>query len=172
MKVNKNHYDCNYQPLFLKIREYALLCLHKGYSIASTLGVTKKLTQQYVRSFRVLEKVGRPAYRLDVFPNWCIYPVFSMPQLEPAPSVSQDTFHRLHPDHPPSVFVEGDTDFSQSFKVEQLLNCRIIKLGRKTVTQYLVCWVEYGPEFDLWYSLNEFDNAADLMPEYEAILPK
>lgn len=44
MISQKHHYNRSHQPLFLKVGEYALLHLHKGYLIPSTLGVTKKLT--------------------------------------------------------------------------------------------------------------------------------
>lgn len=54
----KTHYDRKHQPLFMKIGDWAMLRLHKGYSIPSSAGVTKKLTQQYVSPFRILEKVG------------------------------------------------------------------------------------------------------------------
>lgn len=40
----KHHYDRFHQPMHLKINNFALLCLYKGYSIPSTLGITKKLT--------------------------------------------------------------------------------------------------------------------------------
>ena len=62
-------YNYCHQPLFMKVDEWALLRLHKGYSIPATARVTKKLTQQYVGPFRIMEKVGRLAYRLDVPPN-------------------------------------------------------------------------------------------------------
>ncbi len=103
--------------------------------------------------FRVLEKLGRIAYYLNVSLNWHIHPVFPMAQLEPAPPLSPDLFQQLHPDYPLSVFVEEDTDFSQSFEVKRLINRRIIKMSRGTLTLYLVCWVGYVPEFDQWYSL-------------------
>lgn len=38
---SKKHYDRRYQPLFIKVGEWAMLCLYKGYSIFSILGVTK-----------------------------------------------------------------------------------------------------------------------------------
>ena len=41
----KAHYDRKHQPLFMKVRDYTMLRLHKGYSISSSAGVTKKLTQ-------------------------------------------------------------------------------------------------------------------------------
>lgn len=74
----KAHYNRKHQPLFLKVEDWAMLRLYKGYSIPSSLGVTKKLIQQYVRPFQVLERVGRLAYKLDVPHDWKIYPIFSI----------------------------------------------------------------------------------------------
>ena len=64
--THKNHYNHSHQSLFFKVGKYALLRFQKSYSIPSTLGVNKKLTQQYVKPFRVLEKVRRLPYCLDV----------------------------------------------------------------------------------------------------------
>ena len=96
----------------------------------------------------MLKKVRRLAYRLDVSPNWRIYLIFLVAWLKPASLLSQDQFQRPHPNHPSSVFIEGDIDFSQSLEVERLLNCCIIKRSKKKMIQYLVRWVGYGPEFD------------------------
>lgn len=62
----KAHYNRKHQPLFLQVGDWAMLKLHKGYSIPFSLGVIKKLTQQYVGPFRVLKRVGRLVYKLDV----------------------------------------------------------------------------------------------------------
>lgn len=167
---HKHHYDRSHQPLFLKVVEYALLRLHKGYSIPSTLGVTKKFTQQYVGPFKVLEKVGRLAYRLDIPSDWRIHPIFSILQLEPSPAPTDDPFARNYPRHPPPIFVEGDTSTLQSFEVERLLNRRVIKRGRGVVTQYLVRWQGYGPEYDRWYNVKDLDNASELVEAYEQAL--
>ena len=50
----------------MKVGDWVMLKLHKGYSIPSSAGITKKLTQQYIGPFCLLEKVGRLAYKLDV----------------------------------------------------------------------------------------------------------
>ena len=42
---HKKYYDRSHQPLFMKVGDWAMLKLHKGYSISSSVGVTKKLTQ-------------------------------------------------------------------------------------------------------------------------------
>lgn len=62
----KRHYDRKHQSLFLKFGEYALLKLHKKYFISFTLDMIKKLTQQFVRSFKILVKVERLIYRLEI----------------------------------------------------------------------------------------------------------
>ena len=118
----KAHYDRKYQLIFIKIGDLAMLKLHKGYSIPSSAGVTKKLTQQYVSPFQILEKVGRLAYKLDVRLDWRVHLVFSVAQLEPAPSPIEDPFHRPRPHMPPAVFVDDETDVSRSFEVDRLLN--------------------------------------------------
>ena len=99
-----------------------MLRLHKGYNIAAIAGITRKLTQQYIGPFRIVEKIGRLAYRLDVPPNWRIHPVFSMAQLESAPPPAKDNFARLFPFNPPSVFIEGNTNKLKRFEIEKLLN--------------------------------------------------
>ena len=38
-------YNQKHQPLFMKIEEWAMLRLHKGYNIPAMAGVTMKLTQ-------------------------------------------------------------------------------------------------------------------------------
>lgn len=62
----KEHYNRSHQPLFIKIGDWAILKLHKSYSIPFSIKVTKKLTQQYVGPFKIVEKVGRLAYRLEI----------------------------------------------------------------------------------------------------------
>ena len=94
---NKFHYDRKYHPMFLKVGEWALLRLHKGYKIPSTLGITNKLSQQYVGPFQVAERAGRLAYRLAVPEEWKVHPVFTIAQLEPCPAPENHPFQRPRP---------------------------------------------------------------------------
>lgn len=115
-----------------------MLKLHKGYSIPSSAGVTKKPTQQYVGPFRVLEKVGRLAYKLDVPRDWRVHPVFLVAQLELALPPADEPFHRPRPHMPPSVFVDSDTDVAKSFKIDRLLNKQTVKKCNGRAVEYLV----------------------------------
>lgn len=64
----KAHYNRKHQSQFMKVRNWAMLKLHKGYLIPSSIEVTKKLPQRYVGLFLIVESVGRLAYKLEV-PN-------------------------------------------------------------------------------------------------------
>ena len=53
MNINaKHHYNRKHQLMFLKVSDYALLRLHKGYLIPLT--DNHKLSQQYIGLFRIL----------------------------------------------------------------------------------------------------------------------
>lgn len=77
-------YNRKHQLLFMKVDKWALLQLYKKYCILAIVGVIKKLTQQYVGFFYILEKFARLVYRLNIPANWKIHPVFSIAQLKPA----------------------------------------------------------------------------------------
>lgn len=144
-----------------------MLRLYKGYSIPSSLGVTQKLTQQYVGPFWVLERVGQLAYKLDVLHNWKIYLVFSIAQLESTPLPVEDPFGCPQPKHPPFVFVEGNIDTVKSFKINRLLNKRTISRGKGLTIEYLVRWTDYGLKWDRWYNVKDLNNATELVRKYE-----
>ena len=163
--TTKHHYDRSHQPLFLKVGDYALLRLHRGYSVPSI--TNRKLGQQYVGPFQVVERVGRLAYRLDIPTNWRVHPVFTIAHLEPAPPPSDDPFERPRPNQPESVHVEGDTEAWKSYELDRLINKRRFRRGKGEVTEYLVKWKGYGPEYDQWMNVKDLADAPDLVRDYE-----
>ena len=60
----KFYYNRCYTPMFLAPGKWALLRLHRGYNILSA--TNHKLDQQYASPFKVLERIGRLAYRLKI----------------------------------------------------------------------------------------------------------
>ena len=167
---HKEHYDRSHQLLFMKVRNWAMLKLHKGYPIPSSVGIIKKLTQQYVGLFKIVEKIGQLAYKLEVPSDWRIYPIFFVTQLKPAPDPFKDPFHRPCLQQPSSVFVKGDSDKHKSFEIDRLLNKRIVRKGRGLAIEYLVRWTGYGLEWDRWYNIKDLDNAANLVRDYKEVL--
>ena len=88
-----------------------------------------------------------------MFSYWKIYSVFTIIMLEPGLAVEDDLYNRPRPDHPDSVFVDGDIEFLKLFKISKIIDKRVIYKGRirKRIIEYLVRWIGYGPEKDRWY---------------------
>lgn len=160
---HKFHYDRAHHPQFLREGDFALLKLHKGYNIPATKLLGKKVGQQFAGPFRVLERIGRLAYRLDIPDDWGMYPVCTIAQLEPCPDPATDPFNRPRPTDPEPVSTERN-DLPREWDVTRVMNKRETGRGQ---TQYLVRWEGYGSHRDQW--VNERDIFADeLIQEYEA----
>ena len=110
----KFYYDEKWVPQFFAVDDEVLLQLHRGYKLPGI--VNRKIERQFVRLFKVIERIGRLAYRLELPPMWKIHDVVSIAHLEPA--TSNDPYDRPVPTHPPSVTVDRAEDH---YKIEQLL---------------------------------------------------
>lgn len=163
--MNKVYYDRRHTPLFLKIDEWALLRLHHDYFVSSFKNMTKKVFAQYVDSFKVLKRINRLIYRLNISSNWIIHFVFIVAQLELASSSQSDSFEKFRSSHSSSV-----KDTQDEYEVERLLNKRIIRKKKKYVTKYLIRWKDYESEFDTWYNLKNLDDVKNLVSDYEKTL--
>ena len=123
--------------------------------------IGRELAQKFAGQYKVLKKIGRLAYRLEVPDHLRIHNVFSIAHLEP------DPYNLPRSDHPSSVFVEGDTKESKSYEVERLLDNEVRRRRGKEKMRYLACWKGYGAEWDRWYKTDELSNARDLINDYE-----
>ena len=156
----KNYYDLNHKLMFFKVGDLVNLRLHRGFTIPGILH--KKINQQFVGPFKVLQRVGKLAYKLELPPNMRIHPVISVAHLEPATVPADDPWLRRRPT-PPPVMVDGQ----EEWVIEKLLERRRIRRGRGFATQYLVRWMGFGPEHDTWYNLRDLDNARELVDDFD-----
>lgn len=139
----KEHYDKRHQPKFFNVGDLVNLRLHKGYQVPAIR--SKKIGPQLVGPFRVLKRIGRLAYQLELPDNMRIHDVISIAHLEPATDPARDPYKRRRPP-PPAVVVDGE----EEYQVERLVRKRRIRRGRGWSTQYLIRWLGYGPEHDTW----------------------
>ena len=129
----KKFYDSCHKLKSFTVSDKVLLHLYKGYSIP--IVTNPKLAPQYAGPFKVLERIGRLAYWLDLPGHWHIYPVILIAHLKP---VVKDVYSRPHADYPDSVFIQGDTNEWKSFEVERLVDKRITIRRGKRQEEYLV----------------------------------
>src|SRR5204863_4178564 len=60
----KHYYNNKHQSKFFNIDDNVMLQLHKDYSIL--IVINKKLAQQYIDSFKVLEQIEKLVYKLKL----------------------------------------------------------------------------------------------------------
>lgn len=144
-----------------------MLWSHRRYFILSTLGIMKKLTQQYIRYFLILEIISRLAYKFDISTDRKIHSVFLVAQLELVPSFTNVLFKQLYPTKTPTIFINGDIDIFQTFEIKCPLNRQIVRHKKGQLIKDLVCWTDYGPEWDHWYNINNLNNTINLVNDYK-----
>ncbi len=157
----KYYYDKDHTPRFFREGDLVNLRLHRGYSLPSI--ENKKLGQQFAGPLRVLERVGRLAYRLDIPSNWRIHDVISVAHLEPATAPEDDPYRRRRLEQPEPVVVDGENEW----EIERILRKRVYRRGRDFTTEYLVRWLGYGPEYDTWTNIRDMGNAKELVDDFE-----
>ena len=108
--------------------------INRGYRLpgSTALSVVKQ------GPFKVLRKIGRLAYELELSPNIRIYPVISIIHLEP---VIPDPYDRPRPK--PGPIPVGD---QEEYTVQQIVDHEI----RGKTTFYRIRWQGYDANEDTW----------------------
>ena len=114
----KAYYDSRHQARFFDVNDLVNLRLNRGYQIPSGL---KKIGPQLVGPFKVIERIGRLAYRLELPGNMRIHNAISIAYLEPAPDPSEDPYYRHH-SPPPAITVDGEDEYVIEKLVPKSLN--------------------------------------------------
>jgi hypothetical protein len=159
---NKAHYDRRHTSLFLKMSEWVLLRLHHEYFVSESKDMTKKVFAQYVESFKVIQRIERLIYQLDISTDWKIHSVFFVTQLKSVSDSAKNSFNRSRSSHSSSII-----DIQDQYEIERLLNKRTIRREAEYFTEYLIHWIEYESEWNRWYNVKNLDNAKDLIVDYE-----
>lgn len=107
-------------------------------------------------SFKILERIGPVAYKLELLPHSKIHPVFHVSLLEPFQSVG-----RYQPPPPPISL-----DDALEYEVDRILNHRTVKRGKKSALEYQVTWKGYGVEHDSWEPESNLANAEGFIADY------
>jgi len=127
----------------------------------------KKLAQQRIGLFRILEVVGKgKAYKLQLPLHYGIHSVISVVHLEPGLAPGSDPYERPVPTNNAAP-VAGPED-KPKWEVEATVGKRTSKKGCKRRTEFLVRWKGYGPEWDTWYAEEDLPNAQQSIADYEA----
>ena len=100
----------------------------------------RKLLPRFIGPFKVLRRIGRVAYELELPVTMKCHPVFHVSLLRPYLDAG-----RLQP--PP---IPLDVDGKTEFEVEQVLLHRDVKVGKRSRREYLVKWLGFHGEHNSW----------------------
>jgi hypothetical protein len=162
----KLHYDRKHQSLNMKIEDYALFRFHKDYFISLIKILRTKLSQQYVKFFRILKNSDMLTYRLNLFHHWRIYSVIFVTQLKFCSNSVTNSYKRSRSNESKSVHIKDDIDQIKSFEIKRLINKRHSAIKE---SKYLVRWKDWDSQYDEWRNISELHNVMKLINEYENV---
>ena len=114
-----------------------------------------KLQRRFVGPFKVIERISRVAYRLDLPAEWRTHPVFHSSLLK----LWQESHWSCPVDAPsPEFEVEG----TPYYTVERILRWRKIRRGRRSEREFLVIWKGYPVDEAEWISERNFADPTGL----------
>lgn len=157
--------------------DWVYLKLGSGYDVEANKILPRKLRQRFVGRFKVLERVGSLAYKLDLPSSWLrkgIHPVVSVAHLEPAPA-GDDPWDRQAQDVHLPTFDPRFPDDTDRYDVEAILAMeerpargRPRRDGsRRMVKRYLVRWAGQTAKEDEWLTKDDLVGCEELLNEFE-----
>ena len=167
--MRKLRYDAVHIDLKLIVDDYAYLCLYNDYIIFDF--INRKLNQQRIDFFKILNKIDTFAYRFQLSSIMIIHSVIFITQLKSSSSFNANFYRRSRFDveNPSSMQLKNDENNESKnavklYEVETLLNRRIIFIER---VSYLIKWKKYDSQNNVWYSLHALRNFMKLMKRYD-----
>lgn len=125
--------------------------LHRRY--VKTNRPSSKLDAKRLGPFKVLEKVGKSAFRLELPATMQIHPVFHVSLLE--------KYHaNRHPERetpaPPDPVIREDGQ--PAYMVERILKSKYVGRGRNRHLEYFVHWEGYPSSEDSWILASDLND--------------
>jgi len=115
----------------------------------------EKLTEMFVRPYKVKKVVSSNAVELELPSTVKIHPVVNVSRIQRyVGQVERQKKEQLAP-----VIIEGE----EKWEVEQILNKRKVRGKDK----YLVCWKGFTAESDTWEGRENLENAKEAIEEFE-----
>jgi hypothetical protein len=117
---------------------------------------THKLLPKYIGPFEILSEINPVAFKLRLPKSLKIHDIFHASLL-----AHYKAGGNVKPPPLPEV-IEDEIQY----EVEAILDCRDRKRGKCTVREYLVKWMNYGPEHNTWEPEKHITNCDEMLAEF------
>ncbi|QRW25857.1 Retrotransposable element Tf2 protein [Rhizoctonia solani] len=122
--------------------------------------LSPKLSEQCLGPFKVIEKISKRAYRLELPPTMRIHNVFYVGLLSKVKRDNKCAFVS----RPPPITVDGE----EEYEVEGITDME----ERNGKWFFRVKWKGYGPEENMWEPWENLKNAGKILKKYEEEIRK
>jgi hypothetical protein len=122
-----------------------------------------KLALKHFGPFKILEKIGKFSYKLELPLKWKIHNVFHGSLITPYKETEE---HRENFSRPPPVIVNKE----EEFEVEQIVSVR--QFGKQKTWQYLMKWKGYPNSENTWEPLRNLKNSMEIIHQWHWNNPK
>ena len=131
-----------------------------------SLRPSQALNERRYGPFKILEKIGASAYRLEIPDAWKVHNVFNEALLTP---YHAPVFENQEDAPPPPAEMVGD---HEEHVVEAVVNSKVVGFGRRKSMLYLVKWKGYPDSDATWEPRSNLGNAAEAVQQYHHANPQ
>jgi hypothetical protein len=153
------------KSLNLNVKNFVYLKLHKEFT---QLDLTnRKFSKQRLESVKILKKIEKLVYKLDISTIWKIHSIIFVIHLK---SDSGIDFYDKETKESESV-KNAQEKIKNVYEIERILAKRFIKIkrARHSKIQYRVKWLEWDDHHNQWIDATEMKNAQNLVNELNEI---
>jgi hypothetical protein len=123
-----------------------------------------KLSAKYIGPFKIVERIGEVAYKLELPSNIKMHPVFHVSKLR----LHKDDHNKFpsrvqQPDRPPAVI---DSNEQEEWEVDRIVSHRERGKGTRKRMEYLVLWKGYEDHERAWQKEADLKNAPGKVKSY------
>ena len=151
----QKYYDARHKPESFEEGSYVLLSTQN----LRMKGTPSKLRRRFAGPFKILQRIGNQAYKLQLPDSWHIHNVFHVSLLKRWIEQSYRTIEAT-----PQPELDMEIDQPTEFEVEKIIRKRRVlkRNGKFSHNEYLTMWTGYPIEEATWEPESNFTDAAVL----------
>ena len=151
----QRYYDTRHKPESFEEGSYVLLSTQN----IRMKGTPSKLKRRFAGPFKILQRIGNQAYKLDLPDSWHIHNVFHVSLLK---RWIEQSYRTVDATAQPEL--DLDLDQPTEYEVEKIIRKRRVmkRNGRFSHWEYLTMWTGFPIDYATWEPTSSFTDAAVL----------